>query len=68
MGPQHGLDLLLESVHPVVHRWNRRDMLLLLIGAETEVPRHKALAFRKDLAPVVRFPGHLPHQEVVAYS
>jgi glycosyltransferase involved in cell wall biosynthesis len=68
MGPQHGFDLLLESVHPVVHRSNRRDMLLFLIGAETEVPRQKPLAFRKDLAPLAGFPGRLPYEEVGAYS
>jgi len=67
MGPQDGLDLLLESIDSVVHRWNRQDILFVLIGAGTEVPRLKALAAEKGLAPLVRFPGHLPDEEVAAY-
>jgi len=67
MGPQDGLDLLLESIDSVVHRSNRRDILFVLIGAGTELPRLKALAARKGLESLVRFPGHLPDEEVAAY-
>jgi glycosyltransferase involved in cell wall biosynthesis len=67
MGPQDGLDLLLESVDSIVHRSQRKDILFVLIGAGTEVPRLKALAAEKGLEPVVRFPGHLSDEEVAAY-
>jgi glycosyltransferase involved in cell wall biosynthesis len=67
MGPQDGLDLLLESVDSVVHRLNRQDILFVLIGAGTELPRLKALAAQKGLERLVRFPGHLSDEEVAAY-
>jgi len=67
MGPQDGLDLLLESIHSMVHRAQRRDVLFVLIGSGTEVPRLKALAAEKNLEPQVRFPGHLSDEEVAAY-
>ena len=67
MGPQDGLDLLLESIDSVVHRSQRQDILFVLIGAGTELPRLKALAAEKGLEPLVRFPGHLSDEEVAAY-
>jgi glycosyltransferase involved in cell wall biosynthesis len=67
MGPQDGLELLLESIDSIVHRSKRQDILFVLIGAGTEVPRLKALAADKGLDSLVRFPGHLSDQEVAAY-
>ena len=67
MGPQDGLELLLESIGSIVHRSQRQDILFVLIGAGTEVPRLKALAADKGLDSLVRFPGHLSDEEVAAY-
>jgi glycosyltransferase involved in cell wall biosynthesis len=67
MGPQDGLDLLLESIDLVVRRTQRRDILFVLIGAGTEAPRLKAIAAEKALEPLVKFPGHLSDEEVAAY-
>jgi glycosyltransferase involved in cell wall biosynthesis len=67
MGPQDGLELLLESIDSIVHRSQRQDILFVLIGAGTEVPRLKALAADKGLGSLVRFPGHLSDEEVAAY-
>ena len=67
MGPQDGLDLLLESVDTVVHGSNRQDILFVLIGTGTERVRLKALAAQKGLERLVRFPGHLSDDEVAAY-
>ena len=67
MGPQDGLDLLLESIASVANRWKRRDILFVLIGSGTELPRLKALAAEKGLDPVARFTGRLSDEEVAAY-
>jgi glycosyltransferase involved in cell wall biosynthesis len=67
MGPQDGLDLLLESIDLVVRSTQRRDILFVLIGAGIEVPRLKAIAAEKALEPLVKFPGHLSDEEVAAY-
>ena len=67
MGPQDGLNLLLESVDSVVHGSNRQDILFVLIGTGTESVRLKALAALKGLERLVRFPGHLSDAEVAAY-
>jgi glycosyltransferase involved in cell wall biosynthesis len=68
MGPQDGLDLLLESIALIAQGGKRQDTLFVLIGAGTEVPRLKALAAEKGLDALVRFKGHLPDEEVAAYS
>lgn len=67
MGPQEGLDLLLESISYIVERQNRRDTLFVLIGAGTELPRLKVLVTRKGLDSVVRFTGRIPDDELAAY-
>jgi glycosyltransferase involved in cell wall biosynthesis len=67
MGPQDGLDLLLESIDWVANRWKRQDILFVLIGAGTETLRLKALAVEKGLDSVTRFTGRLPDEEVAAY-
>ena len=67
MGPQDGLDLLLESIDSVVHGSNRQDILFVLIGTGSESARLKALAAQKGLERLVRFPGHLSDDEVAAY-
>ncbi len=67
MGPQDGLDLLLESIASVAHRSKRQDILFVLIGAGTELSRLKALAREKGLETLVRFKGRLPDEEVAAY-
>ena len=67
MGPQDGLDLLLESISILAKKESRDDTLFVLIGAGTEVPALKAAARAKGLDDVVRFPGRLPDDEVGAY-
>jgi glycosyltransferase involved in cell wall biosynthesis len=67
MGPQDGLDLLLESIASIAHGSKRQDILFVLIGAGTELSQLKALAREKGLEPLVRFKGRLPDEEVAAY-
>ena len=67
MGSQDGLELLLESIASVARRWKRQDILFVLIGAGTDLPRLKALAAEKGLGSLLRFKGHLSDEEVAAY-
>ena len=67
MGPQDGLELLLESIASVANHWKRQDVLFVLIGSGTELPRLKALAAEKGLDSLVRFKGRLTDEEVAAY-
>ena len=67
MGPQDGLDLLLESIALIAQGGKGQDTLFVLIGAGSETPRLKALAAEKGLETLVRFKGHLPDEEVEAY-
>jgi len=67
MGPQDGLDLLLESIDQIVNHQNRRDTLFVLIGSGTEVPRLKTMVAQKSLSDWVKFTGRLPDDELAAY-
>ena len=67
MGPQDGLDLLLESIEHIVKTGRRNDTLFVLIGGGTELPALKAAATSKGLDAWVRFTGRLPEDQVAAY-
>ena len=67
MGPQDGLDLLLESVEHIVKQQNRQDTLFVLVGGGTELPRLQALAAQKGLEAFVKFTGRIPDDELAAY-
>jgi glycosyltransferase involved in cell wall biosynthesis len=67
MGPQEGLDLLLESVEFIVKQQDRRDVMFVLIGGGTEFPHLKAMVAQKGLENVVRFTGRIPDDELAAY-
>jgi glycosyltransferase involved in cell wall biosynthesis len=67
MGPQDGVDLLLESVAYAVRRKNRQDVFFAFIGAGTELARLKNLATRSGLDAAVKFTGFLHGEELRAY-
>ncbi len=67
MGPQDGLDLLLESIQTIVQEKNRRDALFVLIGDGTELPRLKTLVAERGVEPWVKFTGRIPSQELAVY-
>ncbi|HVO60459.1 MAG TPA: glycosyltransferase family 4 protein [Terriglobales bacterium] len=67
MGPQDGLDLLLESVDYLVHEKCRQDTVFVLIGPGPEVPRLQALVTARGLEPWVKFTGPLYGDELQAY-
>lgn len=67
MGPQDGVDLLLDSISVLVHEDQRRDTHFVLIGSGTETPRLKVLASEKRLDPFVKFTGRIPDEELEDY-
>lgn len=67
MGPQDGVDLLLDSIALIVERYNRLDTLFALIGSGTELPWLKAKATQKGLNSVVKFVGALHGKQLHAY-
>ncbi len=67
MGPQDGLDLLLESITYLIEFRERRDTLFVLIGAGTELSRLKVLVAQKGLDSVVKFTERIPDEELAAY-
>lgn len=67
MGPQEGLDLLLESIEWIVKKRERHDIAFVLIGAGSEQAKLKKLVTEKGLESVVHFTGRLPDDEVAAY-
>jgi len=67
MGPQDGLDLLLESIGYIIGSAKRDDVAFVLIGAGTELPLLKDLAAQKGLDAHVKFTGRIPDAELAAY-
>ena len=64
MGPQDGLDLLIESIEYIVKNKNRHDTFFTFVGSGTEVPRLKTLVAQKGLESVVEFTGRVPGDEL----
>jgi len=67
MGPQDGVDLLIESIHYIVKQKHRDDTQFTLMGSGTETPRLKALVAQKGLEPWVTFTGRVPGDVLAQY-
>ena len=67
MGPQDGVDLLLESIRYLVKEQGRSDTLFVLIGPGPEVPRLQALVSQYGLDSAVKFTGPLFGDDLGAY-
>src|SRR5436309_132588 len=67
MGPQDGLDLLLDSVEYIVKTKNRRDVLFVFIGWGTEAPQLQARSAANGLESAVKFTGRIPMAELAQY-
>lgn len=67
MGPQDGLDLLLESIEYILRTAKRDDIMFAIVGSGTELPRLKEMAADKGLGSHVRFTGRVPDEELAAY-
>ena len=66
MGPQDGVDLLIQSIEHIIRK-GRDDIQFTLIGSGTEVPHLKSLVAQKKLEPWVNFTGRIPGGELANY-
>jgi glycosyltransferase involved in cell wall biosynthesis len=66
MGPQDGVDLVLELADLVVHRLGRRDISFTLIGSGDCFEDLVALCDRLDVSDFVNFTGRIADPEVAA--
>jgi glycosyltransferase involved in cell wall biosynthesis len=67
MGPQDGVDLLLESISVISRNPIHEEILFVLIGDGTEFARLKSLAKQKGLEHLTRFTGRLSQEEFAPY-
>lgn len=67
MGPQDGLDLLLESIRTLVKDVARDDVSFVLIGRGSETPALEAWAREMGIDQCVTFIGRVPDAEMWAY-
>jgi glycosyltransferase involved in cell wall biosynthesis len=66
MGPQDGVDLVLRAADIVVHRLDRDDIAITLIGSGDCFYDLVALRSELGLTDVVHFTGRVPDEEVAA--
>ncbi|HEV2425922.1 MAG TPA: glycosyltransferase family 4 protein [Terriglobia bacterium] len=65
MGPQEGVDLLLEATAHIARV--RSDTAFVIIGAGSEVQRLKSITANLGLESMVRFTGRIPDAELADY-
>jgi glycosyltransferase involved in cell wall biosynthesis len=59
MGEQDGIDVLIEAISIVVHRFGRQDIAFILAGDGDQCEAMQALAERRGLGEYVEFTGYL---------
>jgi glycosyltransferase involved in cell wall biosynthesis len=64
MGPNDGMEYLLETINFIVHSLNRTDIHFILIGSGDLQPKLKKICTRFGLDDFVKFTGRLPDQQV----
>jgi len=67
MGPQEGVDLILQSAEHIIKKRGRQDVSFVFIGGGSEIPRLKAQAAASGIEPFVHFTGRIPDDELAAY-
>jgi glycosyltransferase involved in cell wall biosynthesis len=66
MGPQDGVDLVVEMADHVVHRLGRRDIAFTLIGSGDCFDELVTLSRERNLSDLVTFTGRIPDADVSA--
>lgn len=64
MGQQEGLDLLLESMHHIVHKLGREDVQMCLVGGGPALDMLKDMAKELNIADYVTFTGRAPDADL----
>jgi glycosyltransferase involved in cell wall biosynthesis len=67
MGPQDGVDLLLDAVRVIVHEMGRRECHFALLGFGDCLTDLKRQVARDDLGPWVSFTGRAGNDTVCSY-
>jgi glycosyltransferase involved in cell wall biosynthesis len=67
MGPQEGVDLLIDSVAHIVKERNRKDVSFVLIGGSSLIPRLREQVSRTGVDAFVTFTRRIPDDELGAY-
>lgn len=64
MGPQDGVDNLLEAIDAFVHQLGRRDTHFALLGFGDSADSLRAECTARELDPWVTFTGRVDHEEI----
>lgn len=67
MGPQEGVDLMLQSAEHLIKKCGRQDASFVFIGGGSEIPRLKAQAAASGIESSVNFTGRIPDDELARY-
>ena len=67
MGPQEGVDLMLQSAEYLVKQRGREDVSFVFIGGGSEIPRLKVQAAASGIEPFVNFTGRISDDELARY-
>jgi len=65
MGKQEGIDLLLQSIHNIVHKQGRKNIHFGLVGGGTEIENLKRYSKKLDVEDYVTFTGRVPDNELL---
>ncbi len=64
MGPQDGVDVIVEAAAKIVHDWGRTDITFVLMGSGDSFDELTALRDRLGMADHVEFLGRVPDETV----
>jgi glycosyltransferase involved in cell wall biosynthesis len=64
MGPNDGIEYLLEAINYIVHSLNRTDIHFILIGSGDLQPKLRKICTHLRLDDFVEFTGRIPDQQV----
>lgn len=64
MGPNDGIEYLLESIDFIIHSLKRTDIHFILIGSGDLQPKLRKICTRLGLDEFVEFTGRIPDQQV----
>jgi glycosyltransferase involved in cell wall biosynthesis len=64
MGPNDGIEYLLQSIDYIVHHLNRNDIYFILMGGGDLQPKLLAQSLQLKLDPYVEFTGRIPDEQV----
>jgi glycosyltransferase involved in cell wall biosynthesis len=67
MGPQDGVDYLLRSIHDLVYKLRRNDLLCVVIGKGDAIPQLTATARHLGIVEYVWFTGWIPDEDLLRF-